>query len=101
MLALTTGLRSNLGTLSVHIVMFEKSIRRQHDPILTHSLVSGHCYARSTRFVGYGLCRLGLRRLDGIGHRGGRVRHVARSRSSDLRSVLIVKATPARCAATQ
>ena len=65
------------------------SIRRNrsgdgHDPVLTDNLVSTHCSARSTNFLGYRFRSMGLNRLDRVGHCISRVGCRTDCRSDDF-----------------
>ena len=70
------------------------SVRRngygdKHDPVLTHSLVSTGCNARSTNFVGYCFWSLGLSRRDRASRCFGHVTDCASCRSDGASRSLI------------
>jgi hypothetical protein len=65
----------------------------RHDPVLTYSLVSTRCNARSTNSVGYCFRSLGLSRLDRASRCIGRVGRRASCRSDDFPCSLIYEAS--------
>jgi hypothetical protein len=70
------------------------SVRRngfgdKHDPVLTDSLVSTDCDARSTNFAGYYFCSVGFSRRDRASHCFAHITGCASSRSDGASRSLI------------